>query len=197
MSEPHDCRLRSGPYLGEISALCFLHLPPPLSSLPYLLAGISLPHYLLLHRVPSLSLSLSKIALHTWEWWFVWYWNLRHPSYKISIEQGPVRSFYSMTWKQGNCLNHLTCFKVFESTELLVALLVAKTHCCRLHLSSRLLFLGKGGWKYLNYASMLSFDSRIIQKNSFVWLYCSRYQNLVTGFWMSAFWRWFRLFPFP
>ncbi|KAI8522511.1 hypothetical protein RHMOL_Rhmol13G0002700 [Rhododendron molle] len=39
MSEPNDCRLRSGPYLGEISALCFLHLPLPLSSLPYLLAG--------------------------------------------------------------------------------------------------------------------------------------------------------------
>ncbi|KAL7200223.1 hypothetical protein ACSBR1_032192 [Camellia fascicularis] len=40
MSEPSECRLRSGPYLGEISALCFLHLPPPhLSSTPYLLAG--------------------------------------------------------------------------------------------------------------------------------------------------------------
>ncbi|KAI8522673.1 hypothetical protein RHMOL_Rhmol13G0014600 [Rhododendron molle] len=39
MSEPNDCRLRSGPYLGEISGLCFLHLPLPLSSLPYLLAG--------------------------------------------------------------------------------------------------------------------------------------------------------------
>ncbi|KAJ4844773.1 hypothetical protein Tsubulata_003478 [Turnera subulata] len=32
-------RLRSGDYLGEISALCFLHPPPHLSSLPFLLAG--------------------------------------------------------------------------------------------------------------------------------------------------------------
>ncbi|RXI09591.1 hypothetical protein DVH24_036055 [Malus domestica] len=32
-------RLQSGQYLGEISALCFLHLPSPLSALPYLLAG--------------------------------------------------------------------------------------------------------------------------------------------------------------
>ncbi|WCJ22639.1 Transducin family protein / WD-40 repeat family protein [Euphorbia peplus] len=32
-------RLQSGQYLGEISALCFLHLPPHLSPLPYLLAG--------------------------------------------------------------------------------------------------------------------------------------------------------------
>ncbi|KAM0960847.1 hypothetical protein ACFX2C_025835 [Malus domestica] len=32
-------RLQSGHYLGEISALCFLHLPSPLSALPYLLAG--------------------------------------------------------------------------------------------------------------------------------------------------------------
>ncbi|GLT50571.1 hypothetical protein SLA2020_240490 [Shorea laevis] len=32
-------RLHSRQYLGEISALCFLHLPPHLSSLPYLLAG--------------------------------------------------------------------------------------------------------------------------------------------------------------
>ncbi|XP_056163038.1 uncharacterized protein LOC115689569 isoform X2 [Syzygium oleosum] len=32
-------RIQSGQYLGEISALCFLHLPPPLSSLPLLLAG--------------------------------------------------------------------------------------------------------------------------------------------------------------
>ncbi|XP_031112942.1 uncharacterized protein LOC116016710 isoform X1 [Ipomoea triloba] len=34
-----DWCLRRGQYLGEISALCFLHLPPHLSSLPYLLAG--------------------------------------------------------------------------------------------------------------------------------------------------------------
>ncbi|EEF47191.1 nucleotide binding protein, putative [Ricinus communis] len=32
-------RLHSGQYLGEISALCFLHLPSHFSSLPYLLAG--------------------------------------------------------------------------------------------------------------------------------------------------------------
>ncbi|XP_065859842.1 uncharacterized protein [Euphorbia lathyris] len=32
-------RLQSGQYLGEISALCFLHFPSHLSSLPYLLAG--------------------------------------------------------------------------------------------------------------------------------------------------------------
>ncbi|KAI3693829.1 hypothetical protein L1987_76782 [Smallanthus sonchifolius] len=31
--------MESGQYLGEISALCFLHLPSPSSSLPYLLAG--------------------------------------------------------------------------------------------------------------------------------------------------------------
>nr|XP_043621149.1 WD repeat-containing protein 6 [Erigeron canadensis] len=31
--------MESGQYLGEISALCFLHLPPPSPSLPYLLAG--------------------------------------------------------------------------------------------------------------------------------------------------------------
>ncbi|XVE77500.1 hypothetical protein DITRI_Ditri13aG0067600 [Diplodiscus trichospermus] len=31
--------IRSSQYLGEISALCFLHLPSHLSSLPYLLAG--------------------------------------------------------------------------------------------------------------------------------------------------------------
>ncbi|PSS06262.1 WD repeat-containing protein [Actinidia chinensis var. chinensis] len=33
------CRLRCGPYLGEISALCFLHLPPNFSHIPLLLAG--------------------------------------------------------------------------------------------------------------------------------------------------------------
>uniref|UniRef100_A0A2P2JEE0 Uncharacterized protein MANES_05G010600 n=1 Tax=Rhizophora mucronata TaxID=61149 RepID=A0A2P2JEE0_RHIMU len=32
-------RLRGGHYLGEISALCFLHLPTHLSSFPFLLAG--------------------------------------------------------------------------------------------------------------------------------------------------------------
>lgn len=32
-------RLQSGQYLGEVSALCFLHPPSHLSSLPYLLAG--------------------------------------------------------------------------------------------------------------------------------------------------------------
>ncbi|KAK9266700.1 hypothetical protein L1049_007353 [Liquidambar formosana] len=39
MAEQSEWRLRSGQYLGEISALCFLHLPPHLFSLPYLLAG--------------------------------------------------------------------------------------------------------------------------------------------------------------
>ncbi|WRX08182.1 WD40 repeat - like 5 [Theobroma cacao] len=34
-----QCHLRSSQYLGEISALCFLHLPSHLSSLPYLVAG--------------------------------------------------------------------------------------------------------------------------------------------------------------
>jgi hypothetical protein len=33
-----ECRLHRGPYLGDISALCFLHLPN--HSLPLLLAGI-------------------------------------------------------------------------------------------------------------------------------------------------------------
>ncbi|KAK8718200.1 hypothetical protein V6N13_045443 [Hibiscus sabdariffa] len=33
------CNIRSSQYLGEISALCFLHLPSHLSSFPYLLAG--------------------------------------------------------------------------------------------------------------------------------------------------------------
>ncbi|KAG6619439.1 uncharacterized protein LOC122317079 isoform X2 [Carya illinoinensis] len=36
---PTEWRLQSGQYLGEISALCFLHLPSHVSSLPYLLAG--------------------------------------------------------------------------------------------------------------------------------------------------------------
>ncbi|KAA8549032.1 hypothetical protein F0562_000716 [Nyssa sinensis] len=39
MAEQSEWRLHSGKYLGEISALCFLHLPSHLSSLPYLLAG--------------------------------------------------------------------------------------------------------------------------------------------------------------
>ncbi|KAM3323632.1 putative protein isoform X1 [Capsicum chacoense] len=39
MAEQSRCRLQRGQYLGEISALCFLHLPPDLSSLPFLLAG--------------------------------------------------------------------------------------------------------------------------------------------------------------
>ncbi|KAI6672617.1 hypothetical protein NL676_000523 [Syzygium grande] len=34
-----EWRIQCGQYLGEISALCFLHLPPPFSSLPLLLAG--------------------------------------------------------------------------------------------------------------------------------------------------------------
>ncbi|XP_021279955.1 uncharacterized protein LOC110413462 isoform X3 [Herrania umbratica] len=34
-----QCHLRSNQYLGEISALCFSHLPSHLSSVPYLLAG--------------------------------------------------------------------------------------------------------------------------------------------------------------
>ncbi|KAK8509757.1 hypothetical protein V6N13_093606 [Hibiscus sabdariffa] len=33
------CNIRSNQYLGEISALCFLHLPSHLSSFPHLLAG--------------------------------------------------------------------------------------------------------------------------------------------------------------
>ncbi|KAK4273317.1 hypothetical protein QN277_021743 [Acacia crassicarpa] len=33
-------RIRRGPYLGEVSALCFLHLPSHFSSLPLLLAGM-------------------------------------------------------------------------------------------------------------------------------------------------------------
>ncbi|KAJ6806159.1 uncharacterized protein M6B38_176215 [Iris pallida] len=37
--EEIGCRLRAGPYLGEISALSFLPLPPRLSPLPLLLAG--------------------------------------------------------------------------------------------------------------------------------------------------------------
>ncbi|XP_019250971.1 PREDICTED: uncharacterized protein LOC109229873 isoform X2 [Nicotiana attenuata] len=39
MAEQSSCHLRRGQYLGEISALCFLHLPPDFSSLPFLLAG--------------------------------------------------------------------------------------------------------------------------------------------------------------
>ncbi|XP_057964984.1 uncharacterized protein LOC131155691 isoform X2 [Malania oleifera] len=39
MAGQKHCSLESGHYLGEISALCFLHLPPHLSSSPYLLAG--------------------------------------------------------------------------------------------------------------------------------------------------------------
>ncbi|CAH9082556.1 unnamed protein product [Cuscuta epithymum] len=39
MIEDKEWSLRRGQYLGEISALCFVHLPPHLSSLPYLLAG--------------------------------------------------------------------------------------------------------------------------------------------------------------
>ncbi|KAL2535206.1 Transducin family protein/WD-40 repeat family protein [Forsythia ovata] len=38
-AEQVEWHLRRGHYLGEISALCFLHLPPHLSSLPFLLAG--------------------------------------------------------------------------------------------------------------------------------------------------------------
>ncbi|XP_042002796.1 uncharacterized protein LOC121752004 isoform X1 [Salvia splendens] len=38
-TEPSQWQLRRGQYLGEISALCFLHLPANLSSLPLLLAG--------------------------------------------------------------------------------------------------------------------------------------------------------------
>ncbi|KAG6606915.1 WD repeat-containing protein 6, partial [Cucurbita argyrosperma subsp. sororia] len=37
--EQTEWHLHSGQYLGEISALCFLHLPPQISSLPILLAG--------------------------------------------------------------------------------------------------------------------------------------------------------------
>lgn len=37
--EQSRCSLQTGQYLGEISALCFLHLPPDFSSLPFLLAG--------------------------------------------------------------------------------------------------------------------------------------------------------------
>uniref|UniRef100_A0A7N0UV80 WD repeat-containing protein 6 n=2 Tax=Kalanchoe fedtschenkoi TaxID=63787 RepID=A0A7N0UV80_KALFE len=40
MGKVQHGRLRSGRYLGEISALCFLHLPPQISSLPYLLVGM-------------------------------------------------------------------------------------------------------------------------------------------------------------
>ncbi|XAR61466.1 hypothetical protein NMG60_11035174 [Bertholletia excelsa] len=41
MSSEGRCvrRLRSGPYLGEISSLCFLHIPLHISSLPFLIAG--------------------------------------------------------------------------------------------------------------------------------------------------------------
>ncbi|KAJ0052686.1 hypothetical protein Pint_00789 [Pistacia integerrima] len=40
MADDHSkWRLHTSQYLGEISALCFLHLPSHLSSLPYLLAG--------------------------------------------------------------------------------------------------------------------------------------------------------------
>ncbi|KAL3380551.1 hypothetical protein AABB24_000941 [Solanum stoloniferum] len=39
MAEQSRCSLQRGQYLGEISALCFLHLPPDFSSLPFLLAG--------------------------------------------------------------------------------------------------------------------------------------------------------------
>ncbi|XP_060217545.1 uncharacterized protein LOC132644899 isoform X2 [Lycium barbarum] len=39
MAEQSRCRLQRGQYLGEISALCFLHLPPHFSQLPFLLAG--------------------------------------------------------------------------------------------------------------------------------------------------------------
>ncbi|XP_028791484.1 uncharacterized protein LOC114747332 [Neltuma alba] len=35
-----EWRIRRGPYLGEVSALCFLHLPSHFSSLPLLLAGM-------------------------------------------------------------------------------------------------------------------------------------------------------------
>ncbi|KAL1553047.1 hypothetical protein AAHA92_13772 [Salvia divinorum] len=38
-TEPSQWQLHRGQYLGEISALCFLHLPANLSSLPLLLAG--------------------------------------------------------------------------------------------------------------------------------------------------------------
>ncbi|XP_008447447.2 uncharacterized protein LOC103489892 isoform X1 [Cucumis melo] len=37
--EQSEWHLHSGQYLGEISALCFLHLPPQISSFPILLAG--------------------------------------------------------------------------------------------------------------------------------------------------------------
>ncbi|GAV64080.1 WD40 domain-containing protein [Cephalotus follicularis] len=40
MAEQHsEWAIHRGQYLGEISALCFLHLPSPLSCFPYLLAG--------------------------------------------------------------------------------------------------------------------------------------------------------------
>ena len=41
MEKQSEWRLHGGHYLGEISALCFLHTPPlpHFSSLPYLLAG--------------------------------------------------------------------------------------------------------------------------------------------------------------
>lgn len=39
MVELGQWRLHSGQYIGEISALCFVHLPPDIHSLPYLLAG--------------------------------------------------------------------------------------------------------------------------------------------------------------
>ncbi|CAN4112818.1 unnamed protein product [Withania somnifera] len=39
MAEQSRCRLERGKYLGEISALCFIHLPSDFSSLPFLLAG--------------------------------------------------------------------------------------------------------------------------------------------------------------
>ncbi|KAK7259153.1 hypothetical protein RIF29_24752 [Crotalaria pallida] len=35
-----EWRAQCGPYLGDISALCFLHLPSPNHSLPFLLAGL-------------------------------------------------------------------------------------------------------------------------------------------------------------
>lgn len=41
--------LRRGQYLGEVSAICFLHLPPHVSSLPLLLAGAFVISPLLLH----------------------------------------------------------------------------------------------------------------------------------------------------
>ncbi|KAL1816485.1 hypothetical protein DCAR_0520886 [Daucus carota subsp. sativus] len=38
-SKKKECQLKRGEYLGEISALCLLHPPSHLSSLPYLLSG--------------------------------------------------------------------------------------------------------------------------------------------------------------